>query len=435
MQKWNDDPKAGALCPRKDDHNIFFATMRKSGKDNSGEKIWRRVYASSTYPLEDEESVLNPPAPVERRVGMEGDFLQDIHGHLVVDHDLYNHEWLTEDGIAEAFIEFAKKEKLSFFKSSSSVPPFDAEKYQRLMDGLEAMEVLLSQIDECERIDSEFFKKEFVYPLQRLDKVEVNLLQKIAEISDGNHLAISEEFLFDENVGVRYLRGQDISAAMFIDDRNKVFIPETAYASMSRSHIFKDDILITIVGANTGFVGWAYNPPDKLTANCKLGIARPKEVIPGYLYSFLASEYGQKQIIRSKRGGGQTDLILPDSRKLKIARFSESLEKKIHHVADLAHSLFHIKSKKIYQQAEDLLLSELNLKDWQPNEETITVQSFVKSYLASGRLDAEYYQPKYDDLYKALESSCLYKGWQLIKLSSLSSIFKYGTSEPFEYLE
>jgi type I restriction enzyme M protein len=39
----------------------------------------------------------------------------DEHGHLIVKHDLFNHDGLTQDGIAEAFAEFAKKEKLSFF--------------------------------------------------------------------------------------------------------------------------------------------------------------------------------------------------------------------------------------------------------------------------------------------------------------------------------
>ena len=39
----------------------------------------------------------------------------DEHGHLIVDHDLFNHDGLTQDGIAEAFTEFAKKEQLSFF--------------------------------------------------------------------------------------------------------------------------------------------------------------------------------------------------------------------------------------------------------------------------------------------------------------------------------
>jgi type I restriction enzyme M protein len=38
-----------------------------------------------------------PPSPVQRVVGVEGDFLQDEHGHLVLYHDLYNHEGLAED--------------------------------------------------------------------------------------------------------------------------------------------------------------------------------------------------------------------------------------------------------------------------------------------------------------------------------------------------
>ena len=91
-------------------------------------------------------------------------------------------------------------------------------------------------------------------------------------------------------------------------------------------------------------------------------------------------------------------------------------------------------SKKDYQQAEDLLLSELGLNDWQPTEETVAVKSFSESFLSSGRLDSEYYQPKYDELYELLEASCLKKEWDLKRLNSLSSLFKYGSSEPFEYL-
>lgn len=88
-QKWNDDPKQGALCPKKDDYPIFFATMQKPSKDNSGEKIFVK--------------------------DIDGQDALDKHGHKYVDHDLFNHDGLTADGIAEAFIEFAKKEQLSFF--------------------------------------------------------------------------------------------------------------------------------------------------------------------------------------------------------------------------------------------------------------------------------------------------------------------------------
>ena len=82
VQKW--DKK---LCPRVDDYNIFFATMQEPSKDNSGDKIY---------------------------VEKDGMPLLDSHDHLIVKHDLFNHDGLTQDGISEAFIEFAKKEKLSF---------------------------------------------------------------------------------------------------------------------------------------------------------------------------------------------------------------------------------------------------------------------------------------------------------------------------------
>lgn len=94
VQKWDDE-----LCPKKDDYPIFFATMQKPSKDNSGEKIY----------LIDPETGL--PA-------------LDSHEHLIVDHDLYQLSYKKQDGtivtlapgIAEAFIEFAKREGLSFFQ-------------------------------------------------------------------------------------------------------------------------------------------------------------------------------------------------------------------------------------------------------------------------------------------------------------------------------
>ncbi len=85
VQKWDDK-----LCPKKEDYPIFFATMQKPSKDNSGEKIY----------VKDEN----------------GEILLDSHSHFIVDHDLYNHDGMTQDGITEAFAEFAKREGLSFFR-------------------------------------------------------------------------------------------------------------------------------------------------------------------------------------------------------------------------------------------------------------------------------------------------------------------------------
>ena len=60
------------------------------------------------------------------------------------------------------------------------------------------------------------------------------------------------------------------------------------------------------------------------------------------------------------------------------------------------------KSRSLYSEAEYILLSELGLKDWQPNNNPVNIKQLKESFLASGRLDAEYYQPKYDALFAQL---------------------------------
>ncbi len=91
LQKWNDDPKKGPLCPKVDDYPIFFAVSEKGGKDNSGDYVY-----------------------FKNEIGQDK---LDRNGHLIVDHDLHNHDEELPDGIAEAFIEWAKGEGLSFWKN------------------------------------------------------------------------------------------------------------------------------------------------------------------------------------------------------------------------------------------------------------------------------------------------------------------------------
>ncbi|GHT16959.1 hypothetical protein AGMMS4956_20220 [Bacteroidia bacterium] len=114
VQKWDDK-----LCPKCDDYPIFFATMQEPSKDNSGEKIYlRKKDTPSSYISEDLiDEKTGEVKTIERLSNPDtaDELFLDTHGHLIVKHDLFNHEGLTRDGIAEAFAEFAKKEKLSFF--------------------------------------------------------------------------------------------------------------------------------------------------------------------------------------------------------------------------------------------------------------------------------------------------------------------------------
>lgn len=87
-QRWNDNAAVGPLCPKTDEYRIFFGTQQVASKNTRGEKIL----------VKDQEG--NP--------------IRDSHGHWVVAHDLFNHDGLTQDGIAEEFARFVADERLSF---------------------------------------------------------------------------------------------------------------------------------------------------------------------------------------------------------------------------------------------------------------------------------------------------------------------------------
>ena len=62
----------------------------KGGKDNSGDYIYVK--------------------------NSNGQYKLDKNGHMIVDHDLHNHNGELPDGIAEAFIEWVQGERLSFWR-------------------------------------------------------------------------------------------------------------------------------------------------------------------------------------------------------------------------------------------------------------------------------------------------------------------------------
>ena len=81
----------------------------------------------------------------------------------------------------------------------------------------------------------------------------------------------------------------------------------------------------------------------------------------------------------------------------------------------------------IEQQAQTILLSELGLTHWQPKHQL----TFIKNYSdtkQAGRIDAEYFQPKYEDIIKAIKNYS--GGWdRLGNLCTLKKCVEVGSDE------
>lgn len=264
-----------------------------------------------------------------------------------------------------------------------------------MLEGLEITEIFKSDLERTQRIDSDFYSKKNLEILSQIDKKSPKPLTEFVKVSDGNHMSISEYF---SEEGIPYYRGGDIYN-FFIEQTSKPLrIPESvsAWPHMKRSHLQKGDVLLSIVEAIIGNLSLV-KTDQKATCSCKLAILRPKSAKPELISTFLKSYFGQNQIQKFRRGSGQTGLILEDFDQLLMPSFSEIFSKKIEAIVNIAFFKSQ-ESQQTYASAEFILLETIGLKDFELSTDGVNVKSFKDSFLTTGRLDAEYYQKKYEEV-------------------------------------
>ena len=248
--------------------------------------------------------------------------------------------------------------------------------------------VRFNNLAEDLRIDADHYRPEYLRQTKVVNSLPHKKLIETARVSDGNHLTIASRFT---DVGVRYLRGQDLSD-FFISDVDPLYIPETDYTALSRSHMKPGDVLVGIVGT-IGSVALVTERHGKLTGSCKLAIVRPHALASEYVAAYLASTPGQNEIQRRIRGAVQMGLILPDIKEIPIPIPSDSQSKLIVGIVR-ASQMQRANATRHYAEAEALLLSSLGLNKLDLSPSLFYVRHYSDTTTA-GRVDAEYFSPRY----------------------------------------
>lgn len=91
-------------------------------------------------------------------------------------------------------------------------------------------------------------------------------------------------------------------------------------------------------------------------------------------------------------------------------------------------------SKLLYKLAEDILLKELDLVDCKPKHQLSYIKKFSDTKI-SGRIDAEHFQPKYDEIIKKIKG---YKnGYNIISnlFNNQEKIFRKQQDTVYNYVE
>ncbi len=243
----------------------------------------------------------------------------------------------------------------------------------------------------------------------KLSKLETSI-QSFGAYSLNNYV----EYL---DSGIPFIRGINMNRDR-IDFSNIVYITEKANRLLWKSEVKPLTILLSMSGT-IGEVALA-SKTWKYPINSNQDIAKihaNSNFNSYYLYLFLAGKYGQDYLNREARGSVQQHVFLSQIENMDTPLFTAYFESICEKMVCDSQS-FYEKSVNLYKYAEELLLNGLSLSNFQPDEQGINVKSLKDSFLTSGRLDAEYYQPKFDAMVQTV------KQFEHNKLANLVSIKK-----------
>jgi restriction endonuclease S subunit len=283
---------------------------------------------------------------------------------------------------------------------------------------LKISEIPIDNIDF--RIDSEYFSKRYLRFDLFLKNKKSDIISKYAKVSDGDH----SKFPDNQIEEVRYLQAKDIKSH-FIADSNSVYISREYFDKNKRSHVKEENVILSIMGS-VGDIAITPKGFVPTLANRAVAIIKDiKEINPYYLFTYLSTKYGQLQIDRQKNGGVQERINLDVLSKVKIPIIKNEFQKEIETIVKSSHKK-RKETKHTYSQAETLLLQEIGLENFEPSKESVNIKNFKESFGVSGRLDAEYYQTKYEIITNAIKS---YKSG----FSTLESFIEnYSTGFPYK---
>lgn len=267
-----------------------------------------------------------------------------------------------------------------------------------------------------------FFKKE----LQRLYKAKYpikHLKELCNKITDGTHF--TPKYV---DKGVPFISVKDIKNSQVLFSDTKYITEEEHKILIKRCNPEAFDILLTKVGTigNSVVIKEEY-PSFSIFVSVALLKINRELVNPFYLSICLNSFFSKLQFQRALKGIGVPDLHLESINEVKIPLPPLAVQQQIvakMEAAQQSKAQKEAQAQELLNSIDAYVLEQLGITLPEKKEEKKCFVVKVGEVKESGRLDAYYNQPSFDDLIK-----CLNKGkYSLTQLKKITSKIKTGTT-------
>ncbi|MBA4348631.1 MAG: hypothetical protein C0415_01385 [Thermodesulfovibrio sp.] len=255
-------------------------------------------------------------------------------------------------------------------------------------------------LEGASRLEAEYYQPRYLIFMDELSKYSVTkktLLHLCEKIDVGFVGPMAHAYTTN---GIPILQTQNVKEFV-IDFTMLTYIQEWFHHVLQKSQVFSGDILI----ARSGSIGSAALVGEKTIKELNSSdiiIIRPKPSINKYyLCAYLNSKFGQAQIERFSSGGLQGHINISSLETLLVPLPDNKVQSLIGETVSRGMNLV-TKATNLYAQAESRLLSELGIKDIDLSHDPGCEVNSADTILAN-RIDAEYYQLKYEKIIKKIK--------------------------------
>jgi type I restriction enzyme M protein len=300
------------------------------------------------------------------------------------------------------------------------------------LEGLEVSIQLFKSIGSIidYRIEAEYFEKRFLHIDEAFEKIKSVQFFDVADYENGRPYS-SEEF-FDSYIidGVKVAKIGDVTQKRLNVDW--VWISRLEFQAQKGNNLVDDDILMTLTGdppdvgkVNLFKINHLFSTWNQRVARIYLKAEQTLIYSQKTFFIVLCCSFCREQLERYAKGIRQRNLGIECIEKLQLPLFKREFQIILDNL--VSQSFINLdNSKKSYTQAESLLLQNSGLQDFKHCAEAVNIKSFNESFIKSGRLDAEYYQKKFDEL----ERQVMQTG-DGVKLGTLLKLNKRGSQPTY----
>lgn len=223
---------------------------------------------------------------------------------------------------------------------------------------------------------------------------------------------------------IAFIRVQNIKGGFDINDNDLVYISNKDNEKIKSSSLQEGDLILSKVGNSIGYLAKVSSDLGKCNIsenNIGIKLSSYSDIEKSFILTYLNAKYANKLVLRRKSGNAQPKINVDDLCRIPILIFPK-LSENIHNLIQL-HEAYLNQSILSYKQAEDILNKELGITNIE-NTKNYSVKSFSESFGESNRLDAEYYQDKYTQLFDIIKN-----GKQLKELVTITKSIEPGSDE------